>query len=142
MKPIPFLLMILLIIGCSSDWGTNSTDQEYEAPTAATVQINDADVSPVTEIEPETPLCETENFGYVELRNSSRLPLRCVIGDDISVIVRPNFPNRVQVPMGYHEVQWWQNEHSYYTCTAAVAKCKTTTNEFDPLKAWHSAKDR
>ncbi|MBL0061922.1 MAG: hypothetical protein IPP40_10740 [bacterium] len=71
MKSIPFLLMILLIIGCSSNWGTNSTDQEYEATAAALAQTNDASVSPVTEIEPGTPLCETENFGYLELRNSS-----------------------------------------------------------------------
>lgn len=142
MKSIPFLLMILLIIGCSSNWGTNSTDQEYETTAVALAQTNDASLSPVTEIEPGTPLCEIEYFGYLELKNSSRMPVRCVIGGDISVTVQPNIPNRVQVPMGYHEVQWWQNEHSYYTCTAVVAKCKATTNEFDALKACNSIKDR
>ncbi|MBL0061923.1 MAG: hypothetical protein IPP40_10745 [bacterium] len=68
--------------------------------------------------------------------------MRCVIGDDISVIVQPNLPNTVQVSMGYREVQWWPNEHSYYTCTAAVAMCKTTTNQFDPSMACHSTRDR
>ncbi len=142
MKSIPFLLMILLIIGCSSNWGTNSTDQEHESTAMATLQSNETSASPISGIEPETPLCETEFFGYIELQNTSRLPVRCVIGDEISVTVQPNVPSIVQLSMGYREVQWWPNEHSYYTCIAAVPQCKTTINRFDPARACYTVKDR
>lgn len=141
MKSIPFLLMTLLIIGCSSTWSTNSSDQEYEAVEAVQLESYETGEIPVSDIEPGTPLCETEHFGYVELKNSSRHPVRAVIGEDISVVILPNVPNTVQVSMGIREVHWWPNDNSYYSSTVYIPQCKSTANEFDPKQACFAVQD-
>lgn len=135
MKSITILLMMLLILGCSSNWGTNSNDQEVEIAVIAEDIPFENNEFPANEIEPTTPLCDTHQFGFVTLQNPTAIPVRCVVGTENSLIVQPGRATTLQLPMGIYEVQWWPTDRSFYATSAVVNVCKSTVASYDPLHA-------
>lgn len=135
MKSIPLLLMMLLIVGCSNDWGTNSSEQDVNPASIAQNQAGSNDPMPVRDIEPTTPLCESQQFGFVTLQNPTAYTVRCVVGTDHSINVQPGRATYLQLPMGIHELQWWPTDRSFYETSVIVNVCKTSATSFDPSHA-------
>ncbi|MBK6767098.1 MAG: hypothetical protein IPG71_12590 [bacterium] len=128
-------LALLVFLGCSSNVSTNplASDAEFAATLTAT---DDASASsPITEIEPEEPLCETEHYGYIKLINMSRILVRCTVGNDIFVDIAPHADMNVQADEGWQNVTWSAGGQLSYTEAVPVPTCKTILKTFSMAQA-------
>lgn len=132
MKVIPLMAILIMAIGCSHDFGANPQLPATANDATWKVSPDVADEQPVTDIEPELPLCEVERFGYIKLSTPSLYPVRCRIGGNLTVTVRPGRTTQVQASMGTQSLEWWPTETSHYTTSVIVSVCKSVESAFDP----------
>ena len=128
-------LALLVFLGCSSNVSTNPLASDAESAAALAVSEDASTSSPVTEIEPEEPLCETEHFGYIRLVNTCSRVVHCTVGESIFVDITPYAAMTVQADEGFRDVIWSAGGQLAYIEQVPVPMCKTIVKEFSMAKA-------